>query len=91
MHIRVEPNTPEIGNQSIVALDSRSSATGVGVQLLLRSGANLPFRTDLRVNQHQAGQAGSIEIPFQARYVQTGGAISPGTANTTMTFTLTYR
>ncbi|CAB3657389.1 hypothetical protein CEY09_03905 [Achromobacter marplatensis] len=88
--VRLDPNTAEIGNQSIVALDSRSSAKGVGVQFLTASDAAFPLRTAQTVTQYRSDRGGSFDIPLKARYVQTGGPISPGTANTTMTFTLTY-
>ena len=88
--VRVDPNTAEIGNQGIVALDAQSSAAGVGVQLLTGSGAAFPLRTAVPVSQYNPAQTGSFDIPLQVRYVQVGGAISAGTANTTMMFTLTY-
>ncbi|MBK1979382.1 type 1 fimbrial protein [Achromobacter xylosoxidans] len=88
--VRVDPNTAEMGNQGIVALDAQSSAAGVGVQLLTGSGAAFPLRTAVPVSQYNPAQSGSFDIPVQVRYVQVGGAISAGTANTTMMFTLTY-
>ena len=64
------------------------SASGVGVQLLYNN-APLPLSTPL--NAGVASSEGAFSIPLQARYYQTGSNITPGTANASATFTMTYQ
>jgi len=75
---------------SVVALDSSSTATGVGVQLLDGSGSPFPLGTAKLFSGYSGSSGGSYTIPFRARYYQTGSTIGPGKANTVMTFTMTY-
>lgn len=77
-------------SNSVVALDSSSSAGGIGVQLLDGSGNPIPFGTPLTFNDYNAGTGGSYTIPLKARYYQTGTLVTPGHANTVMTFTMSY-
>ncbi|UNK50186.1 type 1 fimbrial protein [Lysobacter sp. S4-A87] len=87
---RVDPLTTVINDaQSVVALDAGSTASGVGLQLLNGSGSG-PH--PLSVSQLFTGAvgAGAHEIPLRARYYQTAGQVVGGTANTALTFTLTY-
>lgn len=90
---RIEPTTTVINSaQSVVALDSSSSASGVGVQLLNGAGAAaapLSTTTFQTFSGYFKTLGGSYTIPFQARYYRTGN-ITPGTANTSMTFTMQY-
>lgn len=37
-----------------------------------------------------SGQAGDYSIDLAARYYQTAGSVTPGVANSLMTFTMTY-
>jgi major type 1 subunit fimbrin (pilin) len=90
---RIEPATPVVNSaQSVVALDGSSSASGVGVQLLNAAGtaaAPLSTTTFQTFSGYNNATGGSYTIPFQARYFRTGN-ITPGTANTSMTFTMQY-
>lgn len=87
---RVDPLTPVINaSQSVVALDSGSGATGIGLQLLNASGSGpLP----LSAFQSFGGNAGAgtYSIPLRARYYQTGAMVGGGRANASMAFTLSY-
>ncbi|AIF47300.1 hypothetical protein HY57_08450 [Dyella japonica A8] len=76
--------------QSVVTLDSSSSATGVGVQLLDGNGAVMPLATYKTFSGYDTTNGGSYIIPFKARYYRTGN-ITPGSANTSMTFTMLYQ
>lgn len=90
---RIDPaTTVTIPAQSVVALDATSTATGVGVQLLDGGGAVHPLGagTDRTFGGYNATTGGSYTIPLKARYYQTGPTVTPGQANTTMTFTMTY-
>lgn len=76
--------------RSLVALDSSSTATGVGVQLLDGSGNVFPLGTPKNLGGYSTSQGGDYAIPFNARYYQTGAAVGAGSANTAMTFTMSY-
>ena len=76
---------------SVVALDSRSSAAGAGVQLLDGSGNVLPLGTPKVFSGYSSTTGGNLTIPLQARYYQTGSTVTGGIANTAMTFTMTYQ
>lgn len=88
---RIDPMTSVLdATQSVVALDSTSTATGVGVQLLQADGATpLPLSTTTLFNGYSAATGGSYAIPLQVRYVRNGD-LTTGQANTAMTFTMTY-
>lgn len=88
---RIDPVTTVVNSaQSIVALDGSSSASGVAVQLLNSAGtAAYPLSSYQSFSGYTKSTGGSYTIPFKARYYRTG-AITPGTANTSMTFTMQY-
>ncbi|PMQ06095.1 Type-1 fimbrial protein, A chain [Dyella sp. AD56] len=90
---RVDPVTTVVNaTQSVVALDASSSATGVGVQLLDSSGTQpVPLQTWITFTGYNAAMGGDYTIPLQARYYETAAAVSPGVANTAMTFTMQYQ
>lgn len=75
---------------SVVALDSSSRATGVGVQLLTANGTTLPLGTPLAFSDYSVG-GGSFTIPLKARYYKTAATVGAGSANTSLTFTMTYQ
>lgn len=76
---------------SVVALDGSSTATGVGVQVLDDTGTMpLPLGSPVTFNGYDTHHGGSYTIPLKARYYQTGTSVGAGTANTSMTFTMTY-
>jgi major type 1 subunit fimbrin (pilin) len=89
---RIDPVTTVLDSaQSVVALDGSSSASGTGVQLLDSTGTHaFPLGQSVRFNDYNPATGGSYGIPLQARYYQTGASIGVGTANTSMTFTMTY-
>ncbi|SDC15824.1 major type 1 subunit fimbrin (pilin) [Cupriavidus sp. YR651] len=77
-------------DRAVVALDAASTAKGgVGVQLL--DGAGNPHK--LGVSNTLSGvdpNGGNYKIPLRARYFRTGAGIGAGSANTSMTFTMSY-
>jgi len=88
---RVDATTTVVNSaQSVVALDSGSSAKGAGVQLLDGNGAVFPLATYKTFTGYDKANGGSYTIPFKARYYRTG-SVTPGTANTSMTFTMLYQ
>lgn len=91
----VAANTTVIdASRSVVALNSSSSAAGVGVQLLDTNGNALPLAAQGATNQtfsgYNASTGGSYTIPMKARYYRTG-TITEGSANSSMTFTMSYQ
>lgn len=78
-------------SQSVVALDSSSEATGIGVQLLDGNGVVFPLNTYKTFSGYNGATGGSYNIPFQARYYQAAATVSPGKANTSMTITMLYQ
>lgn len=89
---RIDPVTTVVNSaQSVVALNSGSTAAGVGVQLLNSAGtAAFPLSSYQIFSGYSKTTGGSYTIPLKARYYRTG-TITPGTANTSMTFTMSYQ
>ena len=65
-----------------------SSATGVAIQLLHN---DKPVTLAKRFKWKIADADGDYTIPLKARYVQTSKSITPGVANGSATFTVTYQ
>jgi type 1 fimbria pilin len=82
--------TPHANNSGLFALTAGSTATNVGVELLdwnrkrIAPGYITP-------TYGFAMNAPGVSIPFYARYVRAGGAVTAGTANSMATFTLDYQ
>lgn len=76
---------------SVVALDSSSTASGIGVQLLDEVGNPFTFGQPTRLTAYSGSTGGNYKIPLKARYYQTEARLQPGTANTMMSFTMTYK
>lgn len=72
-----------------ITLDGSSSASGVGVQLLYANDTFVPFNTKTRFTGY-TGAAGSYSIAMKARYIQVASTINPGTANSSVVFTMSY-
>lgn len=75
---------------SVVALSTDSIATGVGVQILDNLGNPFPLGVDTVLSNY-AATGGNYSIPLKAAYYQTAGTIKGGTANASLTFTMTYQ
>jgi major type 1 subunit fimbrin (pilin) len=90
---QIDPTTAVVGNATngVVALDASSTATGVGVQLLNNSGVAFALGSQQTFSGYSFATGGSYTIPLKARYYQTGAKVGPGTANTSMTFTMNYQ
>lgn len=88
---QIDAVTPVVNAaSSVVALDSSSTATGVGVQLLDGSGNVFPLATPKNLGGYSTSAGGDYAVPFNARYYQTGPSVGAGSANTAMTFTMSY-
>ena len=78
------------GNNQYLTLDSNSTASGVGVQVLYEDGITaVPFNTKTAFSGYNTSTGGSYTIPMKVRYVRTG-TISGGTANSAAEFVMAY-
>lgn len=76
----------------VIALSSDSTATGVGLQLQDSTGKALQFGTQYTLSGYSRATGGAYTIPLKAAYSQlTGKAVTAGTANGLITFTMTYQ
>jgi major type 1 subunit fimbrin (pilin) len=82
-----------LASSGVFSLGAGSTATGLGIQLLRGSGTSrtpVKFDTPWQIGTFPMTDA-NLSVPLSARYYQTGATISPGTANGTATFTITYQ
>ncbi|EDK5786701.1 fimbrial protein StdA [Salmonella enterica subsp. enterica serovar Panama] len=79
---------PTTGNK---AYANAGSARNVGVQLL-ESDNNTPIEANYipKITDAQQLQAGDNQLRFFARLIAVGGAATPGSVDSTVTYTLTY-
>lgn len=85
--------TPGTGvmNLDPSAAGSAPSATGIGLQIALPDGTGLPLATNRSTGLNLLTTEGNYTIPLKARYLQTGSKVTPGPANASATFTITYQ
>lgn len=83
----------ESGHQGVLKLSPGSSATGVGVQLLVGKNQDpVVFGQPKQMGTTVSSGADLQEtIDINARYYQTENKATPGTANASATFTMTYQ
>lgn len=97
LNFRIDPARVAINSSSGVlsldpgAMDGASAATGVGVQVAASNGTPLPLGTNLGSGLTLSTIEGSYSIPLRARYLQTASTVTPGPANASATFTITYQ
>ncbi|MEX1843596.1 fimbrial protein [Enterobacter cloacae] len=88
--------TPVSGleNQGVLALTNSGAsgvAGGVGVQVLNKANSTpVSFAKPWQVGAYPIS-ASLITVPFSARYYQTAASVTPGTANSSMTYTISYQ
>lgn len=75
----------------VVALNTASSATGVGIQLLTNNTPVTFNSAYLLDNYDPSVTNASYSIPMTAGLYQTGASITPGSASSAVNFTLTYK
>ncbi|MGU7769618.1 fimbrial protein [Burkholderia sp. MR1-5-21] len=76
-------------SDGILSLSSSSTAKGVGIQLLKGDGKPVPLGKSWKVTDMPPSS--TLSVPLTARYYQTASSASPGTANGTATFTISYK
>lgn len=91
IHYQIDAVTPLVdAANAVISLDANSSATGVGVQVLDGNGNPAVLGTRLPFAGYNSATGGNFKIPLRARYRQTGNNVTPGSANTAVTFTMNY-
>ncbi|WP_173004220.1 fimbrial protein [Ralstonia pickettii] len=81
--------TAHDATQGMLKLDEGSNpAKGVAIQLLYD---DKPVALAKSFKWQTASEDGTYAIPLKARYVQTDSSVTPGAANGSATFTLTYQ
>jgi type 1 fimbria pilin len=92
---QLDPNTTYTG--SVMDLDAKSTAKGVGIQLLDKDKNAIIFGTPLEIDSKMItsdtdNKIDKIDIPLSARYYhKIGEDVGAGTANGSITFTVTHR
>jgi type 1 fimbria pilin len=90
-------NTTPTNTTSNLSLTGSSANNAGGVLLqLLYSGMPVTFGPDgsgtaTSIPVKNSGSSQAINIPMIVRYIQNGGAVSPGDVNAITTYTLTYK
>ena len=85
--------TPNFGvegatNSAVLALSPASSAKGVGIEILDRDYHAVDFSLSSQVTQALDGE--SSELRFYARFKKIANEITPGSAETGMTYSIEY-
>jgi len=84
------PTIPAPYTNSIMALDSTSTATGVGIQLLGEEGAEAIIADGTGYTMVTTQSQPTQPLKLSARYMQVAPNVTPGSAKTSGTFTITY-
>jgi len=79
-----------LSDSGVVALNSASTASGVGVQILNGDQQPIALATPFAVASYPLSNA-LVTVPLYARYYQTASTVSPGTANAVATYTISYQ
>lgn len=79
-----------LSDAGVVALNTTSTATGVGVQILNENQQPVALASPFNVASYPLSAA-LITVPLYARYYQTAEKVSPGTADAVATYTLSYQ
>lgn len=91
IHYQIDAVTPIVdAANAVVGLDAGSTASGVGVQLLDDDGNPAILGVTRPFAGYSAAGGGNFKIPLRARYRQTDGKVTPGSANSAVTFTMNY-
>lgn len=75
-----------------ITLDSASTARGLGLQIRRSDNdAIVPICATCKVGlSYDSARGGAASLALKANYIQTAGSLSPGTANSSIIFTVTY-
>jgi len=79
-----------LSDLGVLSLNSSSSASGVGVQILNENQQPIALTAPFNVAAYPLSTA-LVSVPLYARYYQTAETVSPGSANAVATYTLSYQ
>lgn len=89
LSITLNTGSPQPGTTSVIQNTAATGpATGVGVQLLDGAGNPITFGNPIPEGSIPGA---TVNLPFAARYYQTGAAVTPGAVTAVATYTLTYQ
>ncbi|HBE5944005.1 TPA: type 1 fimbrial protein [Escherichia coli] len=92
--VKLTPATSVIdSSQGVFALtQTADSAVGAGIQLAYGTGASPEFVNfgATKTYEMDIGSTGISEIPLVARYIQTDKHVTPGKADSAVTFLINY-
>ncbi|WP_422421436.1 fimbrial protein [Pseudomonas sp. GZD-222] len=97
LQLRIDPARPAINaSNGVLSLDPSGSstapaATGIGVQIADGNSIPLPLATVRDSNVYLRDYESNYTIPLRARYLQTSSKVTPGPANASAVFTLSYQ
>lgn len=84
-------STSILTNSSSTQTGNTPAASGIGIQIL-KDGSPLSLGSTWKAASLPAGQpAGALQIPLEARYIQTSATVSPGSVQARATVTLSYQ
>lgn len=80
-------------SNGVIGLDGSSTAAGVAIRLTTQAGAALTFGSAnaYSLSAYDASSGGSYAVPLAASFYQTEAAVSAGSVDSSMTFTLIYK
>lgn len=99
LNLNISPNTTVLdATNGVISLNpNSSSASGVGIQVATLSGnsdsgAPVPWDLNNTTKAYIVGQDGASTrvLRFAARYIQTEEAVTPGPANSSLSFIINY-
>lgn len=85
LQVSLDASSPFSIDQGVLSAITGSTTTGVGIQVL-HDGMPVTLRQPIGVT----AAAGSVDIPFTARYYHTQGKVGSGAIYATATYTITY-
>lgn len=97
LQYRIDPARAAINaGNGVLSLDPSAAgnapaATGIGIQVATSNGIALPLATNRNAGLTLRNSESSYSIPLRARYLQTAAKVTPGPANASATFTITYQ
>jgi len=94
LSVRLDPTTSLIGppTDGTVAFDTASTVRGVALQLnFSKSRGLVPLQQLFAINEYDPSKGGTVDLPLTASYRQTDATVGGGSANTALTFTLSYQ
>lgn len=95
LRYRIDPVRTAINaGNGVLSLDpvaaGRPAAAGIGLQIATQAANTMPLASLQGSGLILSDFERSYSIPLRARYLQTGGRVTPGPANAAATFTINY-